>query len=129
MKNTLKWFGIIALVLVIGMAVAGCDDSSDDGSGIDTALWDQVEGDWVKDIDSTDEIQVNFFLHEGDYFFYCFYESGNYMGGIIDSIKGGIVSLTEGTTFNVAVANGKLTISNWKGEANVNGVYSEDKRK
>jgi len=34
MKNFVKWFGLIALVAIIGFSFAACDDDSDGSSGV-----------------------------------------------------------------------------------------------
>jgi hypothetical protein len=43
MKNTIKWFGIVALVVVIGFSITACggdDDNSGGGSGVlDGTTW------------------------------------------------------------------------------------------
>jgi hypothetical protein len=49
MKNKFFVAGILALVLVFGMTVVGCDDGSTDGNGGGTDYWAQFKNtDWVK---------------------------------------------------------------------------------
>jgi hypothetical protein len=120
MKNTIKLLGIIAVVAVIVFSMAGCDDGgSGGGGGIDTALWAQIKGNWVKDSDA--DIYITFYVEGGDYCFGC-----DAMMAMIDSLEGGVVSFFEGETFNVAVADGKLNISNWSDQSDMNGLYSKE---
>jgi hypothetical protein len=49
MKNTIKWFGVIALVAVIGFSMAACGDGDDDDSSTKYSgtSWQLYDG-WVK---------------------------------------------------------------------------------
>jgi hypothetical protein len=136
MKNTNKpfghiarTFGIIALAAVIAFsmtALTGCptdDGGGGEGGGFDAALWAQLKGEWVKDGNSS--ISVKFYEDDGDGS-YCFEFDNTEESGMawIDSLQGGVVSYFEGQTFNVAVANGKLTISQCKDMLSMEGAYT-----
>ena len=55
MKNTLKLFGIIVLVAVIGLSMVACSDDGGGGSGADSAL----NGTWVNSTDWTEKMVLN----------------------------------------------------------------------
>jgi hypothetical protein len=103
MKNTVKLFGIIAMVAVIGFAMSACDTGGDDWSG-DKAL----NGTWASDDDPTETIKFssgNFeMLTSGVAFFKGTYTTSN--GSITEkltSIYGlALIGMTGGLSVNVS---------------------------
>jgi len=135
MVNKRFGLGILAMVLVFGMMVVGCDNSTNGNNNvgsINSAVLAQLQGEWTKG-----EQRITF--------------SGNAQFALIDIWAGNIDGVTTGLTtnilsittnrvtygnpqfglpeesFNFSISGNTLTVTNWSviAEASVmNGTYT-----
>jgi hypothetical protein len=110
-SNILKLFGIIALVAVINLGLAGCKTDADDGGGGGGNIPTELVGNW--------------YIQATDAFAFEITSAGkldNHMGITMDvSVSGNTVTLSSygysGGTFDYSISNGKMTITNGTGGA------------
>jgi len=133
MKNKFYFFGIIAMVAIIGFSVAACGDGGGDGGG--GFIGDKLNGTWIKDDDTT--LSVTFTITEYSSMWntigYSFVKTGEgwfNSSGSLD-IEGNLLTSDFGwhISFRVAINGNKLTISEYDSgdddPSTFNGTYTK----
>ena len=142
MTNKKNWLGILAIMLVFGMTVVGCDNNSTNGKNenggntFDATIWAQLKDtEWWLDDDAIEiglEFKYNEFL-EAPRLLFKGNDSGMNQGTIkflsTNKIVYADVGMATNYSFNYLISNNgnTLTITNWSGSSSFqkNGIYKK----